>query len=339
MSNASSRLGLWRYFFVPAMLAMLVGCPPPKTDTKKGKEVPDADAQAAKEREILDLFKDKEPEELPRIFLDKGVQTKDDPDGRFMLLKMARDYAAKEQDVDRALPDVDELAKSFDIDALEWKRETMAKLIENAKSSDLNYDLSYECLRLVDGSEGAKRLQHNCVEADRYDIANALLDMAETTHKKVKPSKDVSQDEIKEQESKMAATKKKIQEMEKEFEAAKAAHETLESKPDDKSANLTWGKYLCTIKGDWTKGLAMLEKSEDPELAPPAKKDIALPSNGDDQVKLGDDWWGLGEKEQGMARQQLKKRAAFWYKKAENSVAGLTQERIKKSIREVERKD
>jgi hypothetical protein len=337
MSNASSRLGLWGYFFVPAMLAMLVGCPPPKTDTKKGKEVPDADAQAAKEREILDLFKDKEPEELPRIFLDKGVQTKDDPDGRFMLLKMARDYAAKEQDVDRAFLAVDELAKSFDIDALEWKRETMAKLIENSKSSDINYDLTNESLRLVDG-QGPKRLPHNCVEADRYDIANALLDMAESTRKKINP-KEIKEDELKELEAKVAATKKKIQEMEKEFEAAKAARETLESKSDDKSANLTWGKYLCTIKGDWIKGLPMLEKSEDSELAPPAKKDIAQPSSGDDQVKLGDDWWGLGEKEQGMARQQLKKRAAFWYKKAENSVAGLTQERIKKSIREVERKD
>ncbi len=181
-------------------------------------------------------------------------------------------------------------------------------------------------------------MPHNCVEADRYDIANALLDMAESTRKKINP-KEIKEDELKELEAKVTATKKKIHEMEKEFEAAKAARETLESKPDDKSANLTWGKYLCTIKGDWTKGLPMLEKSEDPELAAPAKKDIAQPSSGDDQVKLGDDWWSLGEKEQGMARQQLKKRAAFWYKKAENSVSGLTQERIKKSIREVERKD
>jgi hypothetical protein len=318
---------------------MLVGCPPAKEETKKGKEVPDAEAQAAKKKEILDLFKDKDPEELPRIFLDKGVQTKDDPDGRFVLLDMAREYSAKEQDVDRAFLAVDELAKSFDINALEWKRETMAKLIENAKSSDMNYDLSNECLRLVDGGEGSKRLQQNCVEADRYDLANAFLDMAETTRKKAKPSKDVSQDEIREQEAKVAATKKKIQEMEKEFEAVKEARDTLETKPDDKNANLIWGKYLCTIKGNWTKGLPMLEKSEDPELSPPAKKDIVQPSNGDDQVKLGDEWWNLGEKEQGIARQQLKKRGAFWYKKAENSVSGLTQERIKKSIREVDRKD
>ena len=339
MSNATSRLGLWRYVFVPAMLAMLVGCPPAKEETKKGKEVPDAEAQAAKEKEILDLFKDKESEDLPRIFLDKGVQTKDDPDGRFVLLRMARDYSAKQQDVDRAFQAVDELAKSFEINALEWKRETMAKLIENAKSSDMNYDLANECLKLADGSEGSKRLPQNCVEADRYDIANAFLDMAETTRKKAKPSKDVSQDEIKDQEAKVAATKKKIQEMEKEFEAVKGARDTLETKPDDKNANLIWGKYLCTIKGNWTKGLPMLEKSEDPELSPPAKKDVAQPSNGDDQVKLGDEWWNLGEKEQGIARQQLKKRAAFWYKKAENSVSGLTQERIKKSIREIDRKD
>jgi hypothetical protein len=40
-----------------------------------------------------------------------------------------------------------------------------------------------------------------------------------------------------------------------------------------------------------------------------------------------------------MARQQMKKRAVFWYKRAENSISGFNQERIKKRIRDVEAKD
>ncbi len=336
-------MGWLRYLAIVSALGFIVGCPATKTDTKKGKEVPDADAQAAKEKEIRELFKDKDAEELPGIFLQKGIQTKDDPDGRFVLLRMARDYAAKAggpDDIDHALRAVDELAKSFDIDALEWKRETIAKLVESVKTPLLNYDLTHESLKLVDGGEGQKRLQQNCVEADRYDIANALLDYAEGTCKKAKPVKDqIDENDLTRLRARVTDCKKKIQEIEKEFEGAKEARGTLETKPDDKGANLTWGKYLCAIKGDWDKGLPMLEKSEDKEFAPAAKKDIAKPSGGDDQVKTGDEWWGLAEKEQGMARQQMKKRAVFWYKKAENSVSGLTQERIKKCIRDVEAKD
>src|SRR5690349_6754952 len=121
MKIALSRLGWLRYVPLSAALCLMLGCPAAKTDVKKGKEVPDADTQAAKEKEILDLFKDKDPDELPKTFLDKGIQTKDDPDGRFELLRMARDYAAKgggPDDIDHALQAVDELAKSFDIDAL-----------------------------------------------------------------------------------------------------------------------------------------------------------------------------------------------------------------------------
>src|SRR5262249_3155690 len=149
------------------------------------------------------------------------------------------------------------------------------------------------------------------------DIANALLAQAETTCKKSKPVKDmIDEEDLKRLQARLADSKKKIQEIEKEFEKAKEARDTLEAKPDDKGANLTWGKYLCTIKGNWDKGLPMLEKSEDKELMEAAKKDIAKPSSGDEQVKTGDEWWRLAEQEQGMARQQLKKRAVYWYKRA-----------------------
>jgi len=341
MKIALSRLGWLRYVPLLAIFCLILGCPAAKEDTKKGREVPDAETLAAKKKEILELFKEKDPEDLPKIFLEKGKQTKDDLVARCALFELARDYAAKgggADDIDHALQAVDELAKSFDVDLLEGKRDTIGKLVESVKSSDLNYDLTNESLKLVDGAEKEKKTQQNCVESDRYDIANALLDFAEATRKKVKPSKDVSEDDIKMLEAKVAATKKKIQEMEKEFESAKPARDTLESKPDTKDANLTWGKYLCTIKGDWEKGLPLLEKSEDPELAPLAKKELAKPGTGDEQVKMGDEWWGLADKESGMARQQLKKRAVFWYKKAESSVSGFTQERIRKCIREVEAK-
>ena len=121
MNSAYWRL-LRRSFLVLPILCLTLGCPLAKKETKKEKEVPDAEAQAQKEKEILELFKDKEPSDLPAIFFEKGVQTKDDPVGRFVLLRLARDKAAEACEPKRAYDAVDELAKSFDdVDALEMK--------------------------------------------------------------------------------------------------------------------------------------------------------------------------------------------------------------------------
>ena len=324
MNSAYWRL-LLRSFLVLPILCLTLGCPVAKKETKKEKEVPDAEAQAQKEKEILELFKEKEPSDLPAIFFEKGVQTKDDPVGRFVLLRLARDKAAEACEPKRAYDAVDELAKSFDdVDALEMKKDVMVKLSKAAKYPDEFFDLTNDAIKLID----------QCLEADKYEAANALLDLADDTRKKVKTAEDV-----KNLQTDVADKRRKVQEMEHEFKGVREARDTLEAKPDDKDANLAWGKFVCTMKGNWDKGLPMLEKSSDKDLALIAKTDLDKPTNGDEQVKLGDKWWELAQPEQGLARENLKARAIFWYKKAESSVSGLTQERIKKNIREVEKKD
>ena len=325
MKTAYWHLRLLRSFLLLA-LALSLGCPMmSRKETKKEKEIPDAEAQAQKEKEIDDLFKGKDADELPRIYFDKGIQTKDDPTGRFVLLRKARDAAAEQLDHDRAFAAIDELAKSFDdVDALEMKKDVMLRMARAAKSTDHFFDLTNDALKLID----------ECLEADKYEAVNALLDLADDTRKKVKTAED-----MKDLQANVEVKRREVREMEKEFEGVKAARDTLESKPDDKDANLTWGKFVCTMKGNWDKGLPMMEKGSDKDLALIAKTDLDKPTNGDEQVKLGDKWWELAQPEQGLNRENLKARAVYWYKKAESSVAGLTQERIKKNIREVERKE
>jgi len=322
MKTAYWRLRLLRSFLVLPMLGLVMGCPLGKNETKKGKEIPDAETQAQKKKEIQELFKGRDDS---FTYYEKGIQTKDDPAGRFVLLSLARDKAAEELEYKRAYDAVDELAKSFDdVDALEMKKEVVVNMSKAARQPDDYFDVTNHALKLID----------QCLEADKYETVNALLDLADNTRKKVK-----SADDIKNLEMDVAAKRRRVQEMEKEFEGVKAARDTLEAKPDDKEANLTWGKFVCTVKGNWDKGLPMLEKSGDAEWAPKAKMDLDKPSNGDEQVKLGNQWWDLAQPEQGLARENLKGRAVFWYKKAESSVSGLTQETIKKKIREVEKKD
>jgi len=325
MNTAFSCLRPLRFLVLVSALFLTVGCQAGKKETKKEREIPNEEAQAQKEKEIVELFKDKDPTDLPAIYLEKGIQTKDEPEARFVLLRLARDKAAEAFEYERAYQAVDELAKSFDdIDALEMKKDVLVKMAKVAKSPEENEDVTNYSLKLI----------RQCVDADKYDAANTLLTLADDTRNKVKDT-----EVRKELETKVTAEKRRVQEIQKEFDEAKGARETLESKPDDKEANLTWGKFVCTVKGQWDKGLPMLEKSGDEKWAPNAKMDLEKPTSGDAQVKVGDKWWEMADPEQGIARQQLKARAVFWYKKAENSVSGFTQERIKKSIREVQGRD
>jgi hypothetical protein len=306
-------------------LLLLAGCfkfksPPPA----EKPAAPEADELAAKEKEIDELFKDVDKEDQPRIYLEKGKQTKDDLVGRFALLNRARAAAANQGDMRRAFDAVDLLAKDWDVNALALKKEAVATLFQVLKDPDDEYELTKHSLDLVNQS----------IEADNYEVAKQLAALAENSFKKA-AIKDP--DEFKAVQSRVESAKKRALETEKEFEAVKESQETLKEKPDDAEANLVWGKFLCFIKGNWDKGLPHLAKSDDEDLKPLAKKELEKPSNTKDLVELGDSWWDLGDKEQGVARLQLKRRALFWYKKVENSVRGLTQEKVKKRISEVER--
>jgi hypothetical protein len=285
---------------------------------------PEADELAAKEKEIDDLFKDVDKEDQARVYLEKGKQTKDDLVGRFALLNRARAAAAKQGDMRRAFEAVDLLAKDWDVNLLALKKDAVATLLQVLKDPDDEYDLTKHSLELVNQS----------IEADNYEVAKQLAALAESSCKKA-AIKDP--DEVQAIQARVGSAKKRVLETEKEFEAVKDSQETLKEKPDDPDASLAWGKFLCFIKGNWDKGLPYLAKSNDEDLKPLAKKELEKPSGTKDQVELGDSWWDIGDKEQGMARVQLKRRALFWYKKVENAVRGLTQEKVKKRISEVEK--
>jgi hypothetical protein len=116
----------------------------------------------------------------------------------------------------------------------------------------------------------------------------------------------------------------------------KAAAAVLEKQPDDPAANLTVGKYHCFQKGDWEKGISLLARSGDPALKAAAALEVAAAADPANQVKAGDAWWDLAEKEQGKAQAALRARAIHWYQQALPEISGLAKAKAEKRVREFE---
>ena len=76
----------------------------------------------------------------------------------------------------------------------------------------------------------------------------------------------------------------------------------MEAKPTDPEANLIVGRYKCFVKGDWDTGLLMLALGTDPALATLAVKELEGAKSPDEQVKLGDSWWALADKQDGAGK-------------------------------------
>ena len=92
------------------------------------------------------------------------------------------------------------------------------------------------------------------------------------------------------------------------------------------------GKYECFFKGDWEKGVSNLALGKDDNLKAVAAMELKRPASSTEQAKLGDDWWDLAEKQEGVTRLQMQQRAAYWYQKAMPGLSGLTKAKVEKRL-------
>jgi WD40 repeat protein len=270
-------------------------------------------AEAAQEEAlklIRQQYKDdyaKKPAErgpLAAKLMDKARDTRDDPAGRYMLLCEARDVAAEAGDVARTLDAVDRLADGYTIKPLEMKLLALTTAGKAATTAAASQPVA----------EGALGVLQEALAADNFEAAGRLLEVADAAARKGAAALV----------PRVEARTKEVHDAQKEFEAFKVAAD----KPNDPEANLTRGKYLCFRKGDWEAGLPLLSGGADAALKALADADLANPTHAEDQVKVGDGWWGLGESKPELGKAQVQRRAATWYEQAETGLTGQLRERI-----------
>src|SRR4030095_3863306 len=110
-----------------------------------------------------------------------------------------------------------------------------------------------------------------------------------------------------------AAKSKEMAEVKWGLEKSKKAREALAKNPDDPTANLEYGLFLCMVRGQWEKGLPHLARGTEGPFRTIATRELGAPESAADQAGLGDFWWDLAEKESGATKPAARSRAMHWY--------------------------
>lgn len=304
--------GLWAALLCTTALA--------QEPTSKLPE-PDADAQAkamALSKEVYgeEFAQAKTPAQkkaLAEKLLQKAEATRSDPPAHCVLLKLARDIAARAGEVELAFRAIHEMEETYSIDGYPLRVDAMQKAVKAVRSPKQHQALVDAALKLMEDALA------------RDDFEGAAL-LGEAGLASCRQLKDVPL------LKKVNARVKEVAEVAAAHEEVKAAMSALDKEPTDPAANLSVGKYFCFAKGDWEKGIPMLALGGDENLKALAVRELGEPAEADEQSALGDAWWERAEAATGIAQKHLRTHAAHWYRLAAPRLTGLQKDKVQQRL-------
>jgi hypothetical protein len=307
-------------FPIAALLCgtLLCGEPPAKLPLPSDADQAEA-LQIAKEvygKDVAQAKTKPEKQTLAQKLLAKAKETEDGSANRYILLRLARDIATQAADGQTAFQAIDAMAATFQVDDLPMKLAVLTKFTSVATLPPQHKAIAEEALKLT----------KQAISGDHFEIAGELAKLALAEARKANDKDVLAQ--ARDQVTKEA-------ELAKAYEDTQKATAQLEKEPTDPAANLIVGKYKCFAKGDWDGGLVMLALGNDETLKALAQREIQGAEKPSEQARLGDDWWSLADKQEGVDKKQVQRRAAYWYSKALPGLSGMAKDKLQKRIEEV----
>jgi hypothetical protein len=303
-------MGHWRIAAVALFLALAAAAP---LSAQPAKPAP---PDAASQREGLKLLRELFAKELSaaRTPADKarladklyhaGIETRDDPTGRYVLLNKALDLAAEAADARTAMAAADAIAADWQVDELRLKSQSLAATAANLRDAAQRIEFVASASSVVD----------RAVAENRYDVARTVVTLATTA---ARASGDA--DAIKA----VAAQSERMATLATAYESAAEAFTTLKSRPSDPDANLAVGKFHCFFRDDWKTGLPMLALGSDATLKDLAKNDLAAPAAPTERMAVADGWWAIADAQPALAKAIIRLHSATFYEKIGSSIGGL----------------
>lgn len=286
--------------------------------------VPDTLAQVRAERMVREVFQREygqtSPEQrrdLGRKLFQQAQQTLDDPAGRYVLLREARDMAASAGDAATGQRAIREMCRQYAVEPGEMMLAMLMAAHRVARAPDALAEIARVALQAAEDS----------VPADDYERAGQFLALADTAARQAKDLSLIHR---------AAGRTRELTAIAAEFAQLKAAQAALEKNADDAQASLLVGRFLCTIRNDWDKGLAHLARGADPSLASLAQFDLSGPVDAGRRFELANGWWDVSVRQGELARRNIQHRAGMWYRQAMPGLSGLNLAVAGKRLEEIE---
>lgn len=256
-----------------------------------------------------------------RTFRDTADKTAD-PARKFALLLLAERLALEARATSTAVDVLARRAALFEIDALAVRLALLARVAraEDARPEPPLFEHVAETAR-------------RACTAERFDLADAAVDLAETIARAIEKDEKIRLAESRRKREPPPATlaprllaeattlRKAARDRRRQAFDYATARDTLAAYPNDAEAAETVGRYLCFVKRDWPEGLAALARGRDPGLRDTAAREIALAKDprvaATVRLRLANDWWRLAEADESLPADHvaaLKSHAAGIYR-------------------------
>jgi hypothetical protein len=297
---------------------------PSAPERTKRQPVPEADKLLAAGKTIRVQFQQEYAKKAPADALalanrlhKLAGETSDDPASGYVLLREARDLAAKAGRAELALKIVADLGERFAIDTAGLRAETVAGMAGQKLSTEAAKEFVEVALQAVG----------HAIADDELDAAQKMLAAAQTVARRIGSGALTAL---------VQQHDKQLKEITTEFAEVRKAQETLAANPKDAPASLTVGLYLSFRKGNWAKGLPLLAQSSDIELRELAKRDLAAGDDLQAQLHSADTWWTVAQIRPPMQKAAMQWRAAALYRGALPSLNGLNEAKANDRIRQAD---
>lgn len=253
---------------------------------------------------------------IAREMLDKGLESKDDPLARFVLLRLAREVAILAEDTGLAYEAIDRIAERFVSDPWSMKAEIV---VASSKAAHKTADHKAS-------AEQALELMRQALAHDACAVAQEMAKLALAEAGKARDRDLVGH---------ARAGQKQAQQAAKALEQVEAARAVLRDRRHDPTANLVVGRYECFAKGDWTTGLALLSKGRDTALAALAAEDLKSPETDAARLKLGDAWWDQAAQADAREKESMLLRSGYWYQQLDAIEQPLVRTKVENRLAQI----
>lgn len=245
---------------------------------------------------------------LARKIYETGLQTTDAPAQRYALLREASQRAAALGDAATACDAVEQLGREYQIDALSEKLSVAGAALQKVRQPAQVATIAMFSLLLTD----------RALDEDRLDEARKLASLAASAARRARNH------ELAGAAERRQVSVRRRQEQQAAFEEARSR---LREQPDDAEANRAAGLYLCVVRGQWSRGLPLLSRSQDERLAKIAQLEAGAGKDPRQRAALADAWLATALAQSATLRTECELQAKYWYERGLPSEA-LTVDRL-----------